>query len=230
LFPGDFNIACSILLDGNLAESHCGDISWNPNLEDLIVPEKARVLLTTAITGLGSNELFEAVLGGEGRFSTQQLNMTELYTLGLEVVDIKLPTAEAIEVYDSQNNTNKKVNLKPLGKLICKHWEIPTFEDHDLPEHLCNETFHDAPETYTFWLESDILEQVFMEMKLSAEVRRLEVQGCKESLWILDGINSMYCSFYSLILNDLMYRPFKEPRWLTEEGQAAEAAGDDLSD
>lgn len=153
--------------------------------------------------------------------------MPEAFTLGLEVVDNQCPTKDDIQGYEAANKANKGISknmvLKPLGKLVCKPWKIPTFEDHDLPEHLRNETFRDAPKTYTFWLEGDILEQVFMGMKMRAEVRRLEIQGFKECLWILDGVHNIYCSFYTLILNDLMYRPWKGVRLLSEEEQAAEA-------
>jgi hypothetical protein len=235
LVPGDFNVACSVLFNGNLAESRgVGNGNWGSNTEDLVGPEKARVILATAITVLGSDEMNQAVFEVEDGFFTKRLNLAELYTLGLEVIDIELPTAKFIAAYDDQKATQKKFNLRPLGKLVCKHWNIPNFEAHDVPKHLRNEILKHVPETFTFWLEHDILERVFIGMKLSAGVRRLEVQGYKEGLWVLDGVANMYCSFYNLILNDLMPRPYKEPRWLIQEAQATEAAaengGDGLSD
>lgn len=178
--------------------------------------------------------------------------MTEVFDLGLEVVGIQLPAKEDEQGYRASNKylaeMGKDVVLKPLGKLVCKPWKIPTFGDHDLPKALREETFGNAPDTYTFWLESDILEHMFWEvqelvpnektskmeakmvkksfvgMKMSAQVRRLQVQGFKESLWVLDGVANMYCSFYNLILNDLMYRPWKGVRRLTEQEQAAKVA------
>jgi hypothetical protein len=64
MVPGDFNVACSVLLEGNLAESHSSDISWNANTKDLMSPEKARIIVATAFTSdLGGDELFQAVFG-----------------------------------------------------------------------------------------------------------------------------------------------------------------------
>lgn len=178
------------------------------------------------------------------------MSMEEAFDLGLEVVDIQRPTEDDIDFYHEANQDDllirKDVNLKPLGKLVCKAWKIPAYEDHDLPKHLREETFKDAPDAFTFWIEGDILDymywkskesfrnektgkmeekmvtQNFVGMKMSARVRRLQVKGVEECLWVLDGVNNIYCSFYNLILNDLMYRPWKGVRFVTKEEQDAD--------
>lgn len=74
LIPGEFNIACSVLLEGSLSSSHgvsyaapeveleTGDFVWNPMKEKLLTVEKARTTIKMACTSsLASDELFEAV-------------------------------------------------------------------------------------------------------------------------------------------------------------------------
>lgn len=180
------------------------------------------------------------------------MSMDEAFDLGLEVVAIKRPTEDDISFYHEANQDDlmirKNITLKPLGKLVCKPWKIPAFVDHDLPEHLRDETFKDAPDTFTFWVEEDIIDHMFWKskeqflnektgkteekvvvqnfvgMKMSARVRRLRVEGVEECIWVLDGVNTMHCSFYNLILNDLMPRPWKGARLLTREEQDASSS------
>lgn len=175
------------------------------------------------------------------------MSMAEAFDLGLEVVEIHPPTEDDINGYHTANldevQIRKDVKLKPLGKVVCKPWKIPAFGDHDLPKHLREETFKDAPDKFTFWVEGDMIDhmhwkskesvrsektgkmeektvfQKFIGMKMSARVRRLQVKGVEECLWVLDGVNNIYCSFYKLILNDLMHRPWKGVRLLTKEEQ-----------
>jgi hypothetical protein len=234
-FPGEFAVACSVVLGGNLAESHGnGSITWAEEKDHTgMSVEKARLVLASAITLFGSSELADVLYPGS-ELSVDKLDMAEVYRLGLEVIEIELLNEDVIKYYADMNEFYKKekktMSAKPLGKLVCKPWAVPTFEDPDLPKHLRNETFQNPPDTYTFWLEGEILQEVFVGMKMSAEVRRLVGQGCEESVWVLDGVNSLYCSFYSLILNELMPHPHKEVRLLTAEEQAAEATdGDDGS-
>lgn len=173
------------------------------------------------------------------------MSMDETFDLGLEVVEIHPATEGDIESYNNINmdelRIRKDIVLKPVGRLVCKPWKIPAFEDHDLPEHLRDLTFKDAPETFTFWVEHDMITHMFWEsteeflnkttgnmetrkviqsfvgMKMSARVRRLKVKGVDECLWVLDGVHTLHCSFYNLILNSLMPRPWKGPRLLTKE-------------
>ncbi|TID25883.1 putative rna-binding protein lupus la protein [Venturia nashicola] len=263
LVPGDFNVACSVLLDGSLAgtrgvsyavpevELEAGDIAWNPIKENLLTAEKARAIIKMACTSsLASDQLFDAVAEAD---LSNIMSMDETFELGLEVVEIHPPTQDDIEGYNNANmdevQVRKNVVLKPLGKLVCKTWKIPAFVDHDLPKHLRDLTFKDAPKTFTFWVEGDIIDHMFWEskeevlnekigkmekkdmvesfvgMKMSARVRRLKVKGVEECLWVLDGVNSLYCSFYNLILNDLMPHPWKGVRLLTNEEQGGSEDG-----
>ncbi|QDS73184.1 hypothetical protein FKW77_002434 [Venturia effusa] len=259
LLPGAFNVACSVLLEGNLATSRgvsyaapglefeSNDFVWNPTNEKLLTSEKARATIKTACSSsLASDELFD-VIAESGDLSSI-MNMAEAFDLGLEVVEIHRPTEDDIDFYHKANldevQIRKDVILKPLGRLVCKPWKIPSYEDHDLPKNLRDLTFKNAPETFTFWIEGDIIDhmhwqskelvlneetgkteekivtQNFVGMKMSARVRRLRVEGVKECLWVLDGVNNVYCSFYNLILNDLMSKPWKGVHKLTQEEQA----------
>ncbi|KAE9962682.1 hypothetical protein BLS_010130 [Venturia inaequalis] len=265
LIPGDFNVACSVLLEGSLAgsrgvsyaapelEFEAGDIPWNPITEKLLTAEEATVIVRTACTSdLASAQLFEAI--AEANLS-DIMSMDETFELGLEVVEIHRPTEDDIKGYHQINmdelQISKDIVFKPLGKLVCKPWKIPAFVDHDLPKHLRDLTFKNAPDTFTFWVEGDIIDRMFWEtwkkvlnektgkwemklvvesfvgMKMSARVRRLKVKGVDDCLWVLDGVNTLHCAFYNLILNDLMPRPWKEIRLLTEEDQDAKGSSDD---
>lgn len=75
LIPGEFNVACSVLLEGSLASSHgvsyaapeldfeIGDIAWDWTDSSLLSCEAARTIVKTACTScLANDQLFEAVV------------------------------------------------------------------------------------------------------------------------------------------------------------------------
>lgn len=75
LIPGEFNVACSVLLEGSLASSHgvshaapelefeIGDIAWDSTGSNLLSSEAARAIVKTACTScLASEQLFETVV------------------------------------------------------------------------------------------------------------------------------------------------------------------------
>lgn len=77
LVPGDFNVSCSVLLDGNLAGSHgvCQPSSeidldeieendkWDAVEQKLLTPEMARVIVSTALcSSLPSVGMGDAVI------------------------------------------------------------------------------------------------------------------------------------------------------------------------
>lgn len=78
LIPGEFNVACSVLLGGSLASSHgisyaapelefeIGDAVWDTTHSSLLSAEAARAIIKTACTSFLATEkneqLFEAVM------------------------------------------------------------------------------------------------------------------------------------------------------------------------
>jgi hypothetical protein len=225
-----FSLACSVLFGGHYAQSDGHNINdWDDSVaaKDRLPIEKARIIILAAISAMGSDDMFEAVLpqGEELKNGLSKLKYTKQEHLDLEVVGIEKPTTETENLYAAENKTQSKITLKPLGQLVCKPWKKnmgPAY--YDLPKGV---TFHPTPSqgTYTFWLEGETLEHAFKGMKLSASIRYLTAEGC-DGVWVLDAVSKVYCSFYTWILNELMEKPYKAPRELSfEEVQNEEVNG-----
>jgi hypothetical protein len=226
---GDIVKSCSVLFGGYYAEAYGGNSSWagyeatsNPG----ITAEKARFVLSAAIGALGSDEMFDTVLpeGAQG-IVMSKLKFTKSEEVDLEVIKTEEPTTETMEFYASENKHQSKVALKPLGKLICKPWAREAEgRRYDLPPGVL---FKPAPsqDQYIFWLEGETLKHAFVGMKLNATIQYLSFEGCDEGVWVLDAVSSVFCSFYTYILNELMRGPFKAPRSLSNEEIKAEEDG-----
>jgi hypothetical protein len=219
-----FSLACSVLFGGHYAQSH-GNNDWDDTdtAKDSLPVEKARIIVLTAIGAMGSDEMFEAIFPQEEEptIEISKLKYTKQETVDLEVISIEQPSTKTESFYEAENKMQSKVTLKPIGHLICKPWNKdigPTY--YDLPE--CA-TFHPPPsqDTYAFWLEGETLEYAFEGMKFSASIRYLTTEG-RDGVWVLDAVSKVYCSFYTWILNELLEKPYKEPRELSAEEVQAE--------
>jgi hypothetical protein len=225
---GGINLACSVLFGGHYAQAYGGNFdSWvnhDAATETTMPVEKARLILWAAIGALGSDEMFDAVFPTEAipTIELSKLKFTKEETVDLEVVSVEKTSSETQDFYANQNKAQCKVNLKALGKLVCKPWEKdngPT--SYDLPKGVPYSPRPSQTE-FTFWLEGDTLDYSFEGMKFSASIRYLAFEGCQDGLWVLDAISKVYCSFYTWILNELMDKPYKEVRVMTSEEAKAE--------
>jgi hypothetical protein len=219
-WPGAFNKSCSVLLGGQWSSIIVGDSSWADEEEfqnSALTIEGARVVVLTALMALGSDDMINALEETTITSKANILRITEVRSLGLEVVEIQPPDADTLHFYlEQQSNTSgKKLDLKPVGKIVCKLWNIPTFAGSDVPK--APQKRNGTNETFTFWLEDNLLNECFIGMKLDTTIHRISINGCSDGLWILDRTMNSYCSFHNFILNELIPKPYKDTRWLTQD-------------
>ena len=250
--PGPFSNACSFLFDGQYAQLYSDTDSWASRVlgdRDMKL-EAARIVFTTAVGALGSDAMFDAIdpqhsavnSSGDCNSWFPDIRCTAVMETGLEIITIHPPTQTALGFYkDAQRKlAGSKLSLEPLGRLICKPWAHVDFVGSDLPEGV-NINAPDLVETYEFWLEGNLLARCVEGLKLDCTLRRLEwVDGSgRDGMWYLDSIDRVFCSFYMVLLNELMDRSWKGVVWVkgNEAGEQLEKAdmknannGWDLSD
>ncbi|KAJ5065569.1 Argonaute siRNA chaperone complex subunit Arb1-domain-containing protein [Bipolaris maydis] len=212
---GDFNKSASVVFGGAQACLYTGNKSWAEELREEgvyneeigISEEEAKVKLGIGIAIMGSDEQF-------GLYQSSKLEVLSKKSTYLEVVAIHPPDCDTKAAYDAQSMLyGHKLELQPLGKLICKTWHLTGCEEYDLPKDKYPNgkpwTSGDSQE-YEFWIEGDILRDCFMGMKMDADI--LVLSG---GLNILDNVKETMCSFYVWLPNELwMERKPKEVRWL----------------
>lgn len=75
-------------------------------------------------------------------------------------------------------------------------------------------------------MEEDVLSSCFVGMKMEGTVRKL---GGIDVTY-LDNVSNVYCSFYTILPNELVSKPFREVRMLMgkerQQVEAKEAKGD----
>jgi hypothetical protein len=230
---GGVNLACSVLFGGHYAQAYGGNVDrWvnhDAATEDTMPVEKARLILCAAIGALGTDEMFDAVFSTEAVpiIEISKLKFTKEEAVDLEVVRVEKPSGNTQDFYADQNKVQLKVNLKPLGRLVCKPWKKdigPT--SYDLPKGVLAAAPPSQAE-FTFWLEGDTLDYAFEGMKFSASIRYLAFDGCQDGVWVLDATSKVYCSFYTWILNELLDKPYQDVRMLTSEDAKAGEGRDD---
>jgi hypothetical protein len=228
--PGDFNKSASVIFGGTQASLYIGNKAWVEELrkegmkiEEIgMSGEEARVRFGIGVAILGSEEQFNL-------YESSQLRLLSKESTHLEVVTIHPPDDDTKAVFATQSTLYKhKVELKPLGKLMCKIWYDTGCEEYDLPkDKYPNGKPHTAGDSqeYEFWIEEDILRDCFVGMKMDASI--LVLSG---GLTILDDVRETMCSFYVWLPNELwMERKPKEVRWL-KKGLGLDDNDDDDGD
>lgn len=208
--PGDLNVACSNLFNGFYKDKYVRIGDWDeleePHMRGKFsthTEEKSGIILKAAIGAHGTDEQMTVL---EEAFSDITCISTNEST-GLEVTAVEMPSSDVLEVYAALNAQSRgRLELKPVGKLHCKYWEIPDFSTYDLPECYMKQLVEDQKNRkYEFWIETDILQTCFVGMKMQATVRTLSL-----GLQVLDQVQEVYCSFYTYLANDIMWK-WREP-------------------
>jgi|SRR5579871_870248 len=224
--PGPFGNACSLIFDSEYAQHYSYMDSWacSVAVDKRMTFETAKVIFTTAVGALGSNAMFDAIdpqhlvtnLSDDFNSTFPGIRCTTVLKTGLEVTKIHPPTSTTLEFYKNAQRklAGSKLSLEPLGKLTCKPWAPVDFAGSDLP-HGIDVNDLDFATTCEIWLEGNILVQFAEGLKLDCTLRRLEwVDGCNvDSIWYLDSVDRVFCSFYTVLLNELMDKPWKEVVW-----------------
>jgi hypothetical protein len=208
--------------------------------------EAAKVTFMTGVAAYGTDRQYQVLCHAGSTLRGVEFISSE--STGLETVAIHKSTEEIREVCAQQNEAwKRKIHLQPLGKMVCKKWQIEDFKEYDLPP--CKTTsrvdsqdpsgYYDLDlevekKTYTgklqepkleFWIEDDVLSECFVGMKLEATVKTLY-----GGITVLDEVKEVMCSFYKWLPNEL-WAERKPPRfrlmkrWLEGTGEEAEAAG-----
>ncbi|KAL9088919.1 MAG: hypothetical protein Q9165_005976 [Trypethelium subeluteriae] len=159
MLRGSFNTACSILFGSDRDKMDAGKAAeWGDDFrfKPAYLDEVARIIVKTAIAAQGTEAQFAAVEENK----ELEFTVVDEKTLGLEVVSIIPADPEVHDLYAHHELSGAQ--LLPLGKVVLKPWLEPDFVEYDLPASLKpTDPTHPrylSDETYTLWLEDDILQ------------------------------------------------------------------------
>lgn len=194
--PGDFQTACSEIFGGTYQGIHGGNPPWETNLKGHVgmsldlAKQTFRVGMSTHVT----DEVAKAYMEQNDAGTTA----TKSYTTGLEVTQLIRASDEVQAFYRHHSAAN---GLKPLGRLVAKTWIPPSTLPRDLTEE--ERAIEADPtalvETHDFLIEDYVLDSCFVGMKLEVTVREMSF-----GLKFFDTVSAVYCSFYTLLPNELM--------------------------
>ncbi|GAB1726563.1 hypothetical protein NU195Hw_g2488t1 [Hortaea werneckii] len=229
--PGAFNAACSTLFKGSYVGLHRDAFSAAPDDEDGgwimqgdnigLSRKDAKMIFSAGIAAYGTDEQYEkaeALLKND----VEHVECVTHEGIGLEVTSIEFPDKKAVELYERLNSTETDsyqiTCIQPMGRLICKPWDVPIAAPTDLPEHAKAKT--SCGETLVFLIEQEVLPFCFEGMKIDCTVKQLDC-GIK---WI-DTIDSLFPSFYTWLPNESVCGKgaWKEPgppkEWMLRQTQ-----------
>jgi hypothetical protein len=205
--PGPFNVAASTIFGGSHSGTYIGTAEWargldEPGADDAMSlgmrSEAAMVTFKTGVAVYGADEQYDMIDKAGPRL--HGIKIIDKAAVGLEVVSVTYATDEAKQAYEQQNQIWKhKLLLQPLGKLVCKTWNMQNFAEYDLPPHLhpANQPTQ-ASKEYEFWVEDHALQECFVGMKMDATVAVLT-----GGIAILDEVKGVMCAFFRCIPNEL---------------------------
>ena len=218
--PGGFNSACSTLFEGNYA-GLCASGGWD-NQESKMgwSDEDAEKVVTTGIFAHGTEE--QLVKLEKSHSSGEPAHVIFEGKVGLEVVGIQLAAGEVKKIYDDPTFTD--TYIRPMGKLICKRWNVPHAPPVDLPDSVEQ---GQKGKKYEFLVEEETLKFCYPGLKFEAVVKELDLGIA----WI-DYLEATYASFFTWLPNERI-REWKRPgppkQWMRRQ-MGGEAPGDEGQD
>ncbi|RAL64003.1 hypothetical protein DID88_003191 [Monilinia fructigena] len=203
-FPGDFNVAASTLF-GKTHKLHMeinsawGDVEdganeWLTNIPILSLPV-CRFVFGGIVAFIGDENHFEQANKGD-------THVVKTETRFLEVTGLHRASADIVEEFSHIKDPRGLGALKPVGKLLCKHWEGPGYNYEDTTDD-GNEVIDDSVEE--FWLEDDILKHCYPGLKMEVVIQELNI-GVK----FFDQVIDLFPSFHLYLPNEKMVG-WKEP-------------------
>ena len=214
-------MACSIMFGGmyqGMYESNCEWMDEDEKAANAgMDPEQARRVFKFALAANANDETFQTY---KKQLAEKTCRITSSEEVGLEVIDIILPNDEARSLYAQRQCSG----LKTIGKLKAKSsFDANAAQDEDLTEEEEAALAAKVPDVkhYEFWVEEDVLQHMFVGMKLGTKVTHLSF-----GVSYFDAINGVHCSFFNRLPNQMMggwREPEKEwlpmrPKNNTDEG------------
>jgi hypothetical protein len=204
--PGDFNIAASTLYGGEYKDRLAAYTEWaNPGDDmdgwsadvPMFSEPIAQLIFKGVVAMVGTKEHYDRAMK-DGIF------LTHSQPRCFEVVGVELASESTIKEFACIKDPRGLGSLKPVGKLLVKHWEGPGFEEEDMTD---DESVHDDTDAPVeeLWVENHILEHMYEGLKLEVIVRELNI-GVK----YFDRLASLYPSFHLYLPNEKM-ASWKEP-------------------
>ena len=203
-------MACSILFGGmyqGMYESNCEWMDEDEKKANAgMDPEQARRVFKFALAANADDETFRTY---KKHLTENTCCITSSEEVGLEVIDIILPNDEARSLYAQRQCTG----LKTIGKLKARSWfDASAAEEEDLTEEEEAAAAAKVPDVkhYEFWIEEDVLQHMFIGMKIGTKVTHLNF-----GVSYFDAIDGVHCSFFTRSPNQMM-GGWREPEkeWL----------------
>lgn len=213
MLPGKFNEACSMIYGGTCQEMYIGDQDWARELGSFtgMNPKLARQTFKIGFTANATDEMFEKY---KSQSQSGTISIASAVETGLEVTELILANRDVLKLYDHPDAKS----LRALGKMKARTWIHPGEPDDDRTEEEKQQQQEEeragagagagpgtggAPrevaEEYEFWIEDELLQRCFVGMKLETTIRRLSF-----GLDFFDYLAGAYCSFYTILPNELM--------------------------
>ena len=202
--PDQFASSCSILYEGNLANTFSSGQTWDGAEDVGLTKDEAWAVLVSAVGISGTDDQCAAMK--DGGVKAVCLGDRELQVTGVEPAD-----AEMEQYYEECRL--KIPHLQKLGRLHCRRLNA------DL-------TAAALPvENFTFWISEDVLQHCFMGMKIEATVYQLNIG----IMWI-DTIRAVNASYFVVVANEFYDKEedavipkgwYKRQRTIKAEGRRA---------
>ncbi|KAL1304252.1 hypothetical protein AAFC00_000668 [Neodothiora populina] len=147
----------------------------------------SRDIIVAAVSAYGSEEQYDSVTGSADPEIALQADVIFEVT-GTEVAD-----AETFALYEAARET--KPFLKTTGKMHCRHWTYPLARRSAVLGRLQGSRL--IVETFTLWIENEVLLHVFPGMKIEGVLKGLD----NGIVW-LDMIYAVSPTFFELLPNE----------------------------
>ncbi|KPI38453.1 Argonaute-binding protein 1 [Cyphellophora attinorum] len=213
--PGDFNIACSTLLEGSYSRNYDGKTYWGPERDDEwnfvgFTPDIASQIMSYAMAGAAPENIWDEY---QGQLTDPNDGLSVVQTkefAGFEITHIIPPSKECLKMY----KTDCK-DYRPVGVVRAIPWTDPAGPPEDLTpderaqieaqQSTAKNTEH---EEYVFLIEQNIQHNMRVGMKLQATLHKV---SC--GIWFFDDFQKVFPHFDTFIANDLM-TDYQTPVWL----------------
>jgi hypothetical protein len=215
--PGDFNKAASILYGGYHYDPDANVGQWSH--EELGSPrmnhKTALKVFKFALACSGTDEQANTFtkLADAGELRAERVEDID----GFEITEVIMPEQELRGFYDIH-----APDLRVIGRLRGKVYRDPGGPQIDLAP---GEKLDDTDLEFEFLVEEDLLRFCYPGMKVITAIWQL---NC--GVYFFDQVMSAYCSFYTVLVNDLMIG-WKQPREKgNEDGDDADKNGSEQED